>query len=152
MTGSTILNSGCDSMLAKGDQIFEFIPQRPPMVMIDELFEVTGARFISGLSIDAGNIFVTRGLLREPGIIENIAQTAAAGVGYYQKSKGKPVTLGFIAAIRNLEIKKLPSVGLKLVTNVEIVNEVLEMTIINGAVRVNEDLIANCEMRIFINF
>ena len=150
MIGSTIINSGSDNMIARGHQLYDYIPQRPPMVMVDELVEVAETKFVSRLTVESGNIFVDNGLLREPGIIENIAQTAAAGVGYHQISKGEPVKLGFIAAIRNLEILNLPLVGRQLQTTVEVVNKVLDMTIIKGQVVDSGNIIATCEMRIFI--
>jgi len=137
-------------MLAQGEQLLEYLPQRPPITMIDALEEATLSRIVSGLFISQDNIFVEDGLLREPGIIENIAQTAAAGVGYFQKSQGLPVTLGFIGAIRDLTIYALPHEGKTLRTTVDVVNKVFDVTIVRGQVHIGTDLIAECEMRIFI--
>ncbi len=137
-------------MLAQGDTLLDYIPQRPPMVMIGRLEEASENRFVSGFTVGSDHLFVTKGHLREPGIIENIAQTAAAGVGYLQKTMGKPVTLGFIAAIRNLQIHLLPVTGQELRTIVEVVNKVVEVTIIHGEVYADDSLVASCEMRIFI--
>ena len=86
-------------MIAQGEQLKEYIPQRAPLVMIDTLEEATENLMESNLLIKPDNIFVENNQLREPGIIENIAQTAAAGLGFMQKSQGLPVALGFIAAI-----------------------------------------------------
>jgi len=137
-------------MLAQGEELHNYIPQRPPVNMIDRLEEATSTRVISGLLISSDNIFVDNGVLREPGIIENIAQTAAAGVGYVQKVQGLPVKLGFIAAIRDLRINTLPKVGKTLKTTIDVVNEVLDVTIVRGSVYDGRELIADCEMRIFI--
>ncbi len=138
-------------MIAKGDQLFQYIPQRPPVVMIDRLEEASDSGIISGLYVDANNIFVENGFLREPGLIENIAQTVAAGAGYNQVSNGNPVSLGFIAAIRDLKINELPHVGQDLKTVVKVMNEVMDVTIVRGEVFVGEELMAACEMRIFIS-
>lgn len=137
-------------MIAGGEQLFQYIPQRPPIVMIDKLEEVTESNIISGLNIKANNIFVENEFLREPGLIENIAQTIAAGAGFNQIQNGKPVALGFIAAVRELKINTLPKVGQHLKTIVKVINEVMDVTIVKGEVYVEGDLIAECEMRIFI--
>ena len=137
-------------MIAQGEQLKEYIPQRAPLVMIDTLEEATENLMESNLLIKPDNIFVENNQLREPGIIENIAQTAAAGLGFMQKSQGLPVALGFIAAIRNLKINVLPNAGQTLRTTVEVVNKVFDITIIKGSVHTGNELIAECEMRIFI--
>jgi len=62
--------------------ILKLIPQRPPFVMVGELIEYNETGFTSTFSIDADNIFVKNGRFTEEGILENIAQTAAAGAGY----------------------------------------------------------------------
>ncbi len=138
-------------MIAIGDQLFQYIPQRPPVVMIDRLEEVSETGIISGLYVDTNNIFVEDGHLKEPGLIENIAQTIAAGAGYKQVSQGIPVLLGFIAAIRDLKINALPAVGQTLKTVVTIINEVMDVTIVKGEICAGEQLMATCEMRIFIS-
>jgi len=137
-------------MIAKGKQLTDYIPQRAPLVMIDSLEEATENRMISNLLIKPDNYFVENDQFREPGIIENIAQTAAAGLGFMQKSQDIPVALGFIAAIRDLKINVLPNVGQSLRTKVEVVNKVFDITIIKGSVHAGNELIAECEMRIFI--
>jgi len=137
-------------MLVQGDKLLDYIPQRPPMVMIGRLEEASDTRFVSSFTIEVDNIFVEDNLLRESGIIENIAQTTAAGKGYMQKSNGKPVALGFIAAIKSLQINMLPNIGKELRTIVEVVNKVADVTIILGEVYTGDTLVASCEMRIFI--
>ena len=66
------------------------IPQRPPFVMIDKLLSFSETTTTTGLSIRADNIFVENGLFKEPGLVENIAQTAAARAGYVSQTEKKP--------------------------------------------------------------
>lgn len=136
--------------IAKGEKVLQYIPQRPPVVMIDTIEEATETLIVSELYIKPDNIFAEEGFLKEPGIIENMAQTIAAGAGYVQLSQGKPVSLGYIAAIRDMNIYKLPEIGQTLRTVVEVINEVMDVTIVKGRVFVSESAIADCEMRIFI--
>lgn len=130
------------------DKIKQYIPQREPVIMVDSLNEETS---ITGLTVKDDNIFVKNGFFREPGLIEHIAQSAAAVTGFNFVQQNKNIPLGFIASIRDLEINKLPVTGDKLVTEINIVNQVLNVVIIKGHTKVNEQLIATCEMRIFIN-
>jgi len=83
--------------------------------------------------------------------VENIAQTAAARIGYICSRENKPVPIGYIAAVQHLKIDGLPKVGDILETEITIKNQVLNVTIISGHSRVGEKLVASCEMKIFIS-
>jgi hypothetical protein len=58
------------------------IPQRPPFVMIGSLLYNDEKVTRTTYRVSQQNIFVEHGLFREPGLLENIAQTAAARAGY----------------------------------------------------------------------
>jgi 3-hydroxyacyl-[acyl-carrier-protein] dehydratase len=137
-------------MIAEKHQIELYIPQRRPMIMIDTLIEACDDAATSNLLISEENIFVKEGFFTEPGMIENIAQTAAAQAGFFFISRDRSVPLGFIAAIRNLEISLLPPVNAVIETSVKIVNKVLDIAIVEGLIRYNDQEICKCELRIFI--
>ena len=137
-------------MLISGEAIVELIPQRHPFVMIDKLFFSDAEKTISGFEIKSDCILCGNGTLSEGGLVENIAQTAAAGVGYICKKENTPVPVGFIAAIKDLKVYKLPSAGSEIKTEITIENKVMNITIINGKTFMNEELLAECEMRIFV--
>jgi len=118
--------------------------------MIDTLNYCEGNITKTTFRIEASNIFVKDGVLHEPGIIENIAQTAAAKAGYEVKKLGREPLLGFIGAIKDLKIHNLPKAGDLLETTVTIKNEVMGVTIIEGISTCNGHKIAECEMKIFI--
>ncbi len=137
-------------MIATGAEIPEYIPQRPPMVMIGSLIYADETKTVTGLQIDPGNLFVADGVLSESGLVENIAQTAAAGVGYVCKKNQKVVPVGFIAAIRDLSVFELPLVGTSIETETVITNHVMDVSIVRGTVRQQDRILASCEMRIFL--
>ena len=137
-------------LLISGNELLDLIPQRPPVVMIDKFIFSDDTSSVSGLTIPATCVFCENGFLSESGMIENIAQTAAAGVGYACKRDNKVVPIGFIAAIKNLEVFDLPEVGSELRTEVKIINRVMDITIISGTVSTNSKMLAQCEMRIFL--
>lgn len=136
--------------LVSQNQILDYIPQRAPIVMVGEILSCNAEGIITSFEIEPDNIFVSAGVLHEPGIIENIAQTAAAMTGYKAKQDKVEVKRGFIGSVKNLKILKLPKVGTTLNTEVNIVTEVMNATVIEGTVKINEDVIANCQMNIFL--
>ncbi len=138
-------------MLATRENITDFIPQRKPIVMIDDLLEASDLHSVTSLQIRRDNFFVEGEKLAEPGLVENIAQTAAAQVGYQCSIKKIPVPLGYIAAVKNLTISKLPVVDSRITTSIRIVNQVMDVTLAEGIV-VDEQgrECCRCEMRIFV--
>ena len=130
--------------------ILPFIPQRAPFVMVDELVAVGEETATTRFGIRADHLFMKDGLLTEPALIENIAQTAAARIGFICKEKNEPVPVGFIGAVQNLEIIALPATGDELETEITIKNQVFDVTIITGRVVCKNKLLAQCEMKIFL--
>lgn len=139
-----------ESPLVFKENITEYIPQSHPIVMIDTLNYCEGATSKTTLTIREDNIFVKNGILHEPGITENIAQTAAARAGYEVKKHGIEPVLGFIGAIKDLKIYAFPKIGEVLETTVTIKTEVMGVTLIEGSSICNGVKIAECEMKIFI--
>lgn len=133
------------------DNIESLLPQRPPFVMIDKLLSSTETTTTTGFGIKADNIFVDKGIFKEPGLVENIAQTAAARAGYISQTENKPVMVGYIAAINNLRVIALPKTGDELITEITVENQIFAVTLISGKITCNQQVIAQCSMKIFIN-
>jgi predicted hotdog family 3-hydroxylacyl-ACP dehydratase len=133
------------------NDIQPLIPQKPPFVMVDKLLSVTEITTTTGFSITADNIFVKDGVFKEPGLVENIAQTAAASAGYVSLTQNKPVLVGYIGAVNNLQVFALPKTGDELITEITTENQIFAVTLISGKITCNGQLIARCKMKIFIN-
>lgn len=133
------------------DNIEMLIPQRPPFVMIDKLLSFSETTTTTGFSIRADSIFVENGVLKEPGLVENIAQTAAARAGYVSQTENKPVLVGYIGSISNLQVFSLPKTGSELITEIIIENQIFDVTLISGKITCNGQPVAQCKMKIFIN-
>jgi predicted hotdog family 3-hydroxylacyl-ACP dehydratase len=136
--------------------VLELIPQRPPFVMIDRLtrFDETGvtARF----RVASGNIFVEDGKFTEAGIVESIAQTCAARMGYLTRlaqqgvpegEKGK-VKLGFIGSIKQLTVEQLPAVGDELDITITVKTEIGAVTLVDAVAKTADATIATGAMTI----
>jgi len=123
--------------------------------MVGKLLAVDGSITRSSFCIEANNVFVKNNLFLEAGLLENMAQTAALGIGYAAKEDNKPVTVGYIGAVKDLEIFNLPIVTDELITETTIVNRILNVTIISGKVWLagTQNLVtlqAQCEMKVFM--
>lgn len=128
--------------------VADLIPQRRPMQMIDRLLSVTERGAKGSFTIKEDNLFIEDGLLSESCLIEFIAQTAAAFTGYNNIINKSAVKEGYIGAVKNLAVHSLPPVGAEIVSEIEIINEIVGFTIISGKVFFKNILLAECEMRI----
>ena len=135
-------------MEIKDIDILTLIPQRRPFVMVDRLLSFDETESSTDFVIKEDNIFCKDGLFLETGIMENIAQTCAARIGYININNNESVKIGVIGSIKDLIITKLPKVGTTLVTKVKVLSEVFAITLVEAEVYDNDELIAKCEMKI----
>jgi 3-hydroxyacyl-[acyl-carrier-protein] dehydratase len=136
-------------MLANRDDIIKYIPQRDPIIMVHQLVEADDDHAVTNLMIEPDNVFVSDEYFKEPGLVENIAQTAAMHVGYQCALKNIPIPIGYIAAVKDLKIFSLPRQNTRIATSVKITNKVLDVTVVEGKVEQEGNLLCSCEMRIF---
>lgn len=132
--------------------ILTLLPQRPPFIMIDKLLScdkiITKTRFL----VRKDNIFIEQGRLTSSGLIENIAQTCAARMGYINQYIYKEnIKLGFIGSIKNLQISRTPNIGETLETTIEVEEEVFQMTLVNATIKINDEVIVTSEMKIALS-
>lgn len=136
-------------MLVARHDILQFIPQREPIVMVHTLLEANEEQASTSFTIESGNVFLSNGYFAEPGLIENIAQTAAVQAGYYYAQQNMPVPIGYIAAVKNLKISHLPKENSTIHTTVKVTNKVLDVTVVEGVIEQDGKTVCSCEMRIF---
>jgi predicted hotdog family 3-hydroxylacyl-ACP dehydratase len=126
------------------------IPQKAPFIMVDELLNADATTARCSFIIPEDNPLIIDGIFQEGGLLENIAQTAAAQAGYMAQTENKPVTAGFIGAVKDFEVFALPKTGDELLTEITVEDQVFDVTVITGKVWHGDMLLASCEMKIFI--
>lgn len=136
--------------ILKNEGIYTLIPQRPPIVMVDRFYGVEENQSYTGLTVTPGNIFCQDGVFQETGVIEHIAQSAAARVGYIFTQRNEPVPLGFIGSVDKLNIHLLPVTGDELYTEITVVQELFDITLVSAQVKRAEQVVADCKMKIFL--
>lgn len=128
--------------------ITSLIPQRPPFVMVDRIISFDPANAVTEFTIRKDNIFLDEGKLSPAGIIENMAQSCAARMGCISKMGSEPVKIGFIGDIRDCVILRQPDCQEVLSTNVQIIEEVFNLTLANVVTKVGDETIASARMKI----
>lgn len=129
----------------------KYIPQAAPFVMIDKLVLADENQTICQLTINDDNIFVDEtDQFAEAGLIENMAQTAAAGTGFKAEANHTAPPVGFIGQIKNLEIARLPHVGDTIETTVTQLHQVMQAMIVLAEIKLNNETIAKGEYKIFL--
>lgn len=132
--------------------IGRLLPQRPPFIMVDKLLWFDKIKTVTSLVVDVSNIFFDDGTLSSSGLIENIAQTCAVRMGYINLFIAKDnVKLGFIGSIRNLQILRRPNAGEVLVTTIEVLEEVLQMTLVKATIVSDGETIVTADMKIALS-
>ncbi len=129
------------------DDILQRLPHRPPFVMIDRI-STEGGLARAAFLIKEDNVLVEGGYFSESGLVEHMAQAAGAGLPH---SIGSAPSVGYIGALNNLKIEKLPGVGETIYTEVSYLHQVMHAHIVNAQVKdASGKLLASCELKIFI--
>lgn len=128
--------------------VHTLLPQQEPFVMIDRLVHYDPVKTVTTLQVRADNIFADDGHLSVAGLNENIAQTCAARMGYISLSSGDRVKIGVIGAITGFSLNRTPLVGEVLTTEIEVKQEVFQVTLVHATVKVGEEVIAETDLKI----
>ena len=135
-------------MLVTRQKIEEFIPQRKPFIMIDNLIEASAEMFKTDFKILPDNIFVEKGLLREFALIENIAQSGSAGLAASKIFADKKKADGYIGAISKLKLYELPKLNDTIYTIVNLITRFENMFLLKGTNYLEERKLMECEIKL----
>lgn len=136
----------------KGEDIKELLPQRAPILMVDELQDVNGEEAQTSFTVRPGNFFLDEeGRLEAGGLIEHIAQSASAFAGYRARLAGATEPpVGYIGEVKNFRCHHRPQMGDELHTIVRLGPEVEGVMLLSGETRAGERIVAETQMKIFI--
>ncbi len=139
------------TMQVNKENIKNYIPQREPFIMIDSLINADNEGFTSEFKIDESNVFLENKILSESALVENIAQTCAAGFGYLNSliENAEP-RLGFIGAVTKLTNFEFASLNDIIETKVEILNTFESIHLIQGTCYNNGKKLVECQMKIVL--
>ena len=128
--------------------IGEILPQREPFLFVDRLVSYDDRETVTSFTVPAEHLLVEDGRLTASGILENMAQSSAARIGYLCKYiLHVPVRIGYIGAIRNFRVHRLPAAGETLATTILFREDVFGITLADAVVRVGEEIIAEATLK-----
>ena len=132
--------------------IAELLPQQKPFVMISDLVSFSYERTVTRFHVQDDNVFIEDGRLVPEGLVENVAQTCAARIGFINKYiLHKPVSVGYVCSVKEFRINRSPLIGETLVTEVDLKGEYGNMLIVGAAVKAGEETIAEGSMVIALD-
>jgi len=127
------------------------IPQKTPFAFVDKLMYADENTSHSSFKIREGNLFVKSGFYSTSGMVESMAQTAAAGTGYLFRQLNKEVPVGYIGAVQKLEVFGWPPVNAEISMEISLLTKILQVSLVSGVVKYEGRIMASCEMKIFVN-
>ena len=131
--------------------LYDIIPQRPPMVLIDSLVQCDSTATVTQYQVPADCLLVDNGKLTAEGMLENIAQTCAARIGYLNLQAGATVKLGFIGAVKDFIANERPNVGDKIRTQVTVREEIFGITLVDADIFSGDKALAHTTMKIALS-
>lgn len=139
--------------------IQEFLPHREPMLMVDYIEEISKEHVVCSFEVLQENIFVEGAYLQEAGLIEHMAQTCSSIVGQtyyspdYNPEKDERV-VGFISAIKTLEIVHLIAIGHTIKTKAHLTSkyegEEYSICTMRVEAKCEEEICAVAEINLFL--
>ncbi|MDC0674293.1 ApeP family dehydratase [Nannocystis radixulma] len=91
-------------MTAAFAPVAELVPQRPPMLLVDEVLAAGDDAITCAAVVRPDNLFAVAGRVHASVVLEYMAQAIAAFAGLRARADGQPPALGMIAACRSLEL------------------------------------------------
>ncbi|MEO6175439.1 MAG: hypothetical protein ABIP27_09850 [Flavobacterium circumlabens] len=135
------------TLVLEKEAVENLLPQKFPFVMVDKMYSFTENSLVSGLKIKDDNIFADHNFFLEAGLIEHMAQSVALHTGYDFFLKNEIAPTGYIGSIKEIKIKKLPKVNDTIQSTVTIIQEFAGITLVDIVTTLNNEEIANGQMK-----
>ena len=118
------------------------------MVMVDRLVCADEKSAETVLDIRQDNLFVENGALRPYALMEVMAQTCAAQLGYTDKYilGQNGVKIGYVGSVKKMQIETAPRVGETLTTRVRITEDFGDMRMVAADCFMGDRPIASAEL------
>lgn len=129
--------------------VHDILPQREPFIVIDKLVYIDDTHTKTEFTLTESCILASQGVFISEGLIEIVAQTCAARIGYISKYVlHKRVGIGYIGAIRSLSQYSIPVLGDKLVCSIEILDQVFNISRAIATILCNDKVVFSTEIKV----
>lgn len=129
----------------------ELIPHRPPMRWIEELTDCTETTATATARFTTGHFAVADNQVIETALVECVAQTVAAALGYRMQAGGRTgaANHGMLAAVSNFKILARPPLDQMLTIEVRELKRLGPMLMIAGTISCAGQTIAMGELSLY---
>lgn len=117
--------------------------------MVDGLLSCSDEQCQSSFTPQEDNVLSENGFFTEFGLTEHIAQTGALQSGYLARRENRNPPVGFIGQIKDLKVYFLPACGTEIRTEIHFLHKVANVSVVRGISKVNGEICAECELKIF---
>lgn len=133
--------------------IGNYLPQRKPFILVDEIVEADEKKCLTRFNVTADAMMVEDGYLTEGGLIENLAQTCAAHIGFVEIHirKSTHIRIGLVGALKQCSIRQYPKLGEIITTEVCEEQVFGDMSSYTAIMRLGEEEIARGELQVVLN-
>ena len=122
--------------------------QQPPFRYVDELVYYEEGLARTRFTVPPENMLIEDGRFTSAGVMEHMAQSSAAKVGYESKYiRHIPVQIGYIGQIKNFEVMRFPRSGEILETEVMTEYEMMGITLASITVLINGEPVARGQLK-----
>ncbi|MEZ5047884.1 MAG: hypothetical protein R2831_12940 [Chitinophagaceae bacterium] len=128
-----------------------FIPQQYPFQFVDTLVAVEQNKTIATYKVSHDCVLLEENMLSEMAYIEILAQTAAAGSGFYFTQANQKIPTGYIGAVKKFQLHATCTIESELISIVETKNSIGNASIVEGKIMCKNECIASAELTIFVN-
>ncbi len=132
--------------------IEEYLPQKRPFILVDRICEADEYACHSEFSIRKEDMMTRGEALCEAGILENMAQTCAAHIGFVEIHirKSRNIRIGLVAAVKNCDILRKPLVGETIRTTAEVAQTFGDMSVYHIQTHADGGLIAEADIHVVL--
>ncbi len=126
----------------------EILPQQPPFRFVDRITFFSEGETVTEFTPEEGGFFVKDSCFQAEGMVENMAQSCAARIGYINKYILRiPVRPGYIGNVRKLRVTRLPHIGETISTTVIHREEIFGITLSDVTIRPGEEILAEATVK-----
>ncbi|MEI6083890.1 MAG: hypothetical protein WCS70_06270 [Verrucomicrobiota bacterium] len=130
-------------------RVDNLIPHRAPMRWVDALTECTDTTATATVCFEANHFAVTDGVVLEPALVECIAQTCAAALGYRARGQAGEARLGMLTIVSDFQIHSRPLAGQQLTITVRELRRLGPMLMVTGSVAYDGQVIATGNLTLY---
>ncbi|HEY2330166.1 MAG TPA: hypothetical protein VGI63_10190 [Verrucomicrobiae bacterium] len=131
--------------------IEQLIPHRAPMRWIDALTDCTDTTATATATFSAEHFTIANGAVLETALVECVAQTAAAALGWRARAGGKTGAAGngMLVAVTNFRVESRPPVGKIIRIEISERKRLGPMLMISGVITCEGILIASGDLTLY---